>query len=305
MGVDGAIDDSGDRVSVSSRHGRRLRVTPIQQQLDGRRTPTLEIRGESLGNHDHDSHLREVDQLLDAGGWKRGADGVRARDGKRLKMLFQTVTNAQAQRIQAVIKQAAAKAGIEMELKSVTASVCFSSDVANPDTYPHFYADIQMYNTTMTAPDPQYFMNQFTSWEVASKDNKWQGRNITRWTSEEYDKLYAAAEGELDPVADLELKDRLLGHQRGCQQTLAIEVFISDSFNFGRRHLRAAALPAWLAAQRRFHCLLKTFLADLDAGNQQQRVLVFLFVFGRRRRASWSGRCCAAWPPSPACRRRT
>jgi len=87
-----------------------------------------------------------------------------------------------------------------MELKSVTASVYFSSDVANPDTYTHFYTDIQMYTTTMTQPDPELFMLQFTSWEIASKDNKWQGRNITRWKSEEYDKLYRAAESELDAV---------------------------------------------------------------------------------------------------------
>ena len=87
-----------------------------------------------------------------------------------------------------------------MELKSVTASVYFSSDVANPDTYSHFYTDIQMYTTTMTQPDPELFMLQFTSWEVATKDNKWQGRNITRWKNEEYDKLFRAAEGEMDPV---------------------------------------------------------------------------------------------------------
>ena len=87
-----------------------------------------------------------------------------------------------------------------MEIKSVTASVYFSSDVANPDTYTHFYTDIQMYTTTMTQPDTELFMNQFTSWEVASKDNKWQGRNITRWRSEEYDKTYRAAEAEMDPV---------------------------------------------------------------------------------------------------------
>ena len=52
----------------------------------------------------------------------------------------------------------------------------------------------------MTQPDPELFMNQFTSWEIASKDNKWQGRNITRWRNEEYDKLYRAAEAEMDPV---------------------------------------------------------------------------------------------------------
>jgi len=101
---------------------------------------------------------------------------------------------------QAIVKQACQKAGISIELKSVAASVFFSSDVANPDTYPHFYCDLQMYTTTMTEPDPANFMNQFCSWEVATKENKWQGRNVTRWRNDEYDKAYRAAEGELDPV---------------------------------------------------------------------------------------------------------
>jgi peptide/nickel transport system substrate-binding protein len=98
------------------------------------------------------------------------------------------------------VKQAAAKAGIELELKSVTASVYFSSDAANPDIYARFSTDIQMYTTTQQSTDPQSFMEQFTSWEISSKDNKYQGRNITRWRNEEYDKLYRAAETELDAV---------------------------------------------------------------------------------------------------------
>ena len=115
-------------------------------------------------------------------GWKKGPDGIRAKDGKKLKFVYQTSINTPRQKNQAIVKQACQKAGIDMELKSVTASVFFSSDVANPDTYTKFYCDIQMYTTTMTQPDPEVFMNQFTSWEVATKENKWQGRNITRWT---------------------------------------------------------------------------------------------------------------------------
>jgi peptide/nickel transport system substrate-binding protein len=145
-------------------------------------------------------NVDKANQILEAAGWKKGADGIRAKDGKKLKFLYQTSINAPRQKTQAIVKQAAAKTGIELELKSVTASVFFSSDVANPDTYSHFYTDIQMYTTTMTQPDPELFMNQFTTWEVASKDNKWQGRNITRWRNEEYDKLYRSAESELDPV---------------------------------------------------------------------------------------------------------
>jgi peptide/nickel transport system substrate-binding protein len=145
-------------------------------------------------------NVDRANQVLDAAGWKRGADGIRAKDGRKLKMVFQTSINPERQKTQQIVKQAAAKAGIDMELRSVVASVFFSSDAANPDTYSHFYTDVQMYTTTMTQPDPQRFMDQFTSWEVSAKDNKWQGRNITRWRSDDYDRAWKAAESEMDPV---------------------------------------------------------------------------------------------------------
>ncbi|HEY7434082.1 MAG TPA: peptide ABC transporter substrate-binding protein [Methylomirabilota bacterium] len=151
-------------------------------------------------NNRFEFNVDKANQILEAAGWKKGGDGIRAKDGVRLKVVYQTSINAPRQKNQAIVKQACAKAGIDAEIKAVTASVYFSSDAANPDTYTHFYTDIQMYTTTMTMPDPELFMNQFTSWEVASKDNKWQGRNITRWRSEEYDKTYRAAEAEMDPV---------------------------------------------------------------------------------------------------------
>jgi peptide/nickel transport system substrate-binding protein len=144
--------------------------------------------------------IEKANQVLDEAGWQRGPDGIRAKDGKKLKLVFQTSINAPRQKTQAIVKQACQKAGIDMELKSVTASVYFSSDAANPDTYSKFYADMQMFTTNLTAPDPGFFMRQFLSSEVASKDNKWQGRNITRWRNDDYDKTFHAAEGELDPV---------------------------------------------------------------------------------------------------------
>jgi peptide/nickel transport system substrate-binding protein len=145
-------------------------------------------------------NIDKANQVLDEGGWQRGPDGIRAKDGKKLKLVFQTSINAPRQKTQAIVKQACQRAGIEMELKSVTASVYFSSDAANPDTYAKFYADMQMFTTNLTAPDPGFFMRQFLSSETASKDNKWQGRNITRWRNDDYDKTFHAAEGELDPV---------------------------------------------------------------------------------------------------------
>ncbi|MGH7342901.1 MAG: peptide ABC transporter substrate-binding protein, partial [Candidatus Rokuibacteriota bacterium] len=76
----------------------------------------------------------------------------------------------------------------------------FSTDPANPDTLAHFSADLQMYSLVNGSPDPQLFMLPFVSWEIAKKDNKWAGRNSTRWRSDEYDRMYRAAETEMDPV---------------------------------------------------------------------------------------------------------
>jgi peptide/nickel transport system substrate-binding protein len=139
-------------------------------------------------------------RLLDGAGWKPGSDGVREKNGVKLHAVFQTSINAPRQKTQEIVKQACQKAGISIEIKSVTASVFFSSDVANPDTYPHFYCDLQEYSTTMAQPDPGVFMRQFLSSEVATKANKWQGRNITRWENADFDHLHEQSDNELDPV---------------------------------------------------------------------------------------------------------
>ncbi len=145
-------------------------------------------------------NIDKAKDLLQQSGWAPGGDGIRAKDGKQLKLVFQTSINAPRQQTQAIVKQACQKAGIAVELKSITASVYFSSDTGNPDTYQKFHADIQEYNVNMGAPDPALFMRQFLSSEIASKQNKWQGRNITRWHSDAYDKAYDAADSETDPV---------------------------------------------------------------------------------------------------------
>ncbi len=188
-------------------------------------------------------NVEKAAALLETAGWKRGGDGIRTKDGKRLKMLYQTSINAPRQKNQQIVKQAAAKAGIELELKSVTASVFFSSDPANPDTYPHFYSDLQMYNNGPNAPDPQYFMNQFVSWEVASKANKWQGRNITRWRNEEYDRAYTTADSELDPVKRAALFIRM--NDLLIQNVVVIPVLWRNGASASAANLRGMDLSGW------------------------------------------------------------
>ena len=145
-------------------------------------------------------NIEKASKMLDDAGWKVGADGIREKDGKKFKLLYQTSTNGPRQKTQAIVKQACQKAGIDVELKSVVASVFFSSDVANPDTYPKFYADIEEFQIPMTQPDPALHMRRYISANVATKENKWQGQNFPRYVNKEYDAAIAAAETETDPV---------------------------------------------------------------------------------------------------------
>jgi peptide/nickel transport system substrate-binding protein len=150
-------------------------------------------------NNTWEFNPEKANALLDGAGWTRGADGIRAKDGRRLRFVFQATANTTVQKIQAVVKQAAARAGIEIEIKAIPAQVFFSADMSNPDAYPRFLADLQTY-TTFTGLDPQFFMAQFITSEIPTKENKWTGRNIVRWRNPEYDRIWAAAEHEMDPV---------------------------------------------------------------------------------------------------------
>jgi peptide/nickel transport system substrate-binding protein len=144
-------------------------------------------------------NVEKASQLLEGAGWVKGPDGVRVKNGRRLSLLFQGAASATVQKGQAVVKQAAARAGVEIEVKAIPAAVFFSSDTSNPDTNIRFLADLQTY-TTFPGLDPQFFMAQFCSWEMPSRENKWSARNVTRWRHEEFDRLWRAAEAEMDPV---------------------------------------------------------------------------------------------------------
>jgi peptide/nickel transport system substrate-binding protein len=153
-------------------------------------------------------NLEKAAQWLDEAGWRRGSDGSRSKDGRRMKILYQTAVNPVRQKTQVIVKKALEQIGVEIELKTVNAGTYFSSDPGNPDTYAHFYADVQMYNVD-TGIDPQRFMQRFVSWEIAQKANHWSGRNVVRWANAEYDQLWKQAETELDPVKRIMLFIRM------------------------------------------------------------------------------------------------
>lgn len=128
--------------------------------------------------------------LLDGAGIvDSDGDGIREYNGIPLVVLYQTSTNAVRQATQALIKDWWAQIGIEAELRNIDAAVFFGNDLASPDTYGKFYADLEMFTNNFSGTDPESYMSQWTCAEIASPDNDYLGNNISRWCDPDYDAL--------------------------------------------------------------------------------------------------------------------
>ncbi len=146
-----------------------------------------------------------ANKLLDDAGWVKGSDGVRAKDGVRLSMLYQTSTNAVRQDFQALIKDWWKQIGVETELRNLDASVFFGGDPGSPDTFQKFFADVEMYANNFSGTDPQTYLGSWRCDAEPRPETQWQGENIPRHCNAEYDKLH----DEMRKTADLEERARI------------------------------------------------------------------------------------------------
>ncbi|MGH1459438.1 MAG: peptide ABC transporter substrate-binding protein [Paracoccaceae bacterium] len=146
-----------------------------------------------------------ANKILDDAGWAKGADGVRAKDGVRLSMLFQTSTNAVRQDFQALLKQWWGEIGVETELRNISGSVFFGGDPGSPDTFQKFWADVEMYANNFDGTDPEAYMANWACDEFPRPETQWQGNNMPRFCSEDYDALIAemAKTGDINKRAEL------------------------------------------------------------------------------------------------------
>jgi peptide/nickel transport system substrate-binding protein len=158
------------------------------------------------GRHNCDADIEGANKLLDEAGWALGGDGIREKDGVRLVMTFSTTVNPLRQKEQALIKDAWSKIGVDVELKSVDASVFFSSDIANPDTMAHFYNDVQMYTNNYEQPDPTSYLCGWTTELISDGQNEYRGFNDGRYSNPEYDALCEKLRG----VTNLEERKALV-----------------------------------------------------------------------------------------------
>jgi len=138
--------------------------------------------------------------LLDQAGWTdTNGNGTRDKNGVEMTVLFQTSVNPLRQKTQEVVKQSLESIGVEVELKSTDASIFFDGEPANTDNSLHFYADLQMFTTGNTGPDPGTYMKSYLCSEISQKSNNWSKDNVSRYCNPDYDALWAKSATELDP----------------------------------------------------------------------------------------------------------
>ena len=151
-------------------------------------------------------NLEKAAALLDeVGAVDSDGDGVREFNGVPFNIRYQTSINPVRQKTQEIVKNALEQIGFRVELKSVDAAVFFSSDPGNPDTYGHFYTDIEMYTNGPGNPYPVDWARRYHSERIAQQSNNWAGENITRYKNPEMDKVIDQLQTELDPDKQTEL----------------------------------------------------------------------------------------------------
>ena len=146
-----------------------------------------------------------ANKMLEDAGWVKGSDGIRAKDGVRLAILYQTSTNAVRQDFQALIKDWWSQIGVETELRNLSGSVFFGGDPGSPDTFQKFYADVEMYANTFNGTDPQQYLAAYRCGAEPKPSSQWQGENINRFCDPAYDAMI----DELGRTGDIEKRGEI------------------------------------------------------------------------------------------------
>ncbi len=144
--------------------------------------------------------LEKARALLDEAGWvDSDGDGIRDKDGLKMKILFQANTNPLRGKVQEIVKSDLESIGLEVELKIIDAAIFGKRGPTNTNSLWHFYADMQLLFMGDPNPDPGNYLSWWTCQQVPQMTNDWTGLNLQRWCNPEYDELYQKSTTEIDP----------------------------------------------------------------------------------------------------------
>jgi peptide/nickel transport system substrate-binding protein len=166
--------------------------TIIDKLLYGKARPgTTEIPDGWAHNPDvkpTEYNPKKAMQLLDQAGWKPGSDGIRQKDGTRLRLKITTTTgNKLREMVEQVLVAQMKAVGIEFYIENVPSSVLFGSWSNDADRKKGRY-DILMYTTGPGIDPHQQYEGYFHSKNIPTEANGGSGYNYTRHRDAELDK---------------------------------------------------------------------------------------------------------------------
>ena len=177
---------------------------------------------------DYTNNPTEAAAMLDAAGWRVGANGIRAKDGVELKFTMSTTAgNASRQACQALFQANWKRIGVEMEIRNMPASVVWGE-----------FTTQSRFDTLLVAWDPTLGLDPDYTARAHSRMipvKHRQGSNYVQYENPEVDRLFELG------VTQAEREDRIRTYHR-VQEILHEEVPFAAQGGSTAGHLKKKPL---------------------------------------------------------------
>ncbi len=151
----------------------------------------------------YDYSKAKANALLDEAGWKMGPDGVRVKDGEKLKLRITAAAEAKVnEMIETYLQSQFKSIGIELTLKNEPARVFFG------DTLKKRKTELALFSWSSlpeSSPRSTLFSNM-----IPSEKNSWSGQNSPGYNVPEVDKLINDLELEMKPKERAKIAKKIL-----------------------------------------------------------------------------------------------
>jgi peptide/nickel transport system substrate-binding protein len=123
----------------------------------------------------------EANRLLDQAGWKRGADGVRAKDGVRLSFKYSTTDVPVRAKIQGAVSEYLRTVGLDAQPLQLRGDEFFGTVLRGDFDMAEFALAVG----SDTYPEP----GPYASYEIPTERNGFSGSNVPHYINPRYDQL--------------------------------------------------------------------------------------------------------------------
>ena len=185
-------------------------------------------------------------KLLDDAGWRRGADGIRAKDGTRLSLrVVSTTGNKLREQIEQVLVDEWRAVGVELRIANVPSSVLTGAWQSNGVRKRGDF-DLLLAQTGLgvTSPDPQTYLAQRHRCDAIPRaENNGAGSNYERFCDAGVDRLLDEAGHTLDPLRRRGLYGEVLGVLN--ERAIAIWLYDRGRYDAFRTRILGYAPNGW------------------------------------------------------------